>query len=143
LGAFGDTAKQQNAYSYFSACQSAGILMGIQTPWEFLTNMAIETIVAIQPEDSIFMTDFSITFKQIRIAATQTASTALSGTGGITSPSGITQQGVAAQQGQAATNNGISSGLTLPSPLLPGIQGSIVSVSNIANSGLSNIFTFR
>lgn len=143
LGAFGNTAKQQNAYSYFSACLSTGVLMGIQTPWEFLTNMAIETIVAIQPEDSIFMTDFSVTFKQIRIAATKTAAAALSGTGGIPTPGGVIQQGVAALQGQAPANNGISPGLALPSPLLPGIQGSIVSVSNIANSGLSNIFRFQ
>lgn len=124
----GDTQKQQSAYQYFAACQSTGTLMGIQTPWEFLTNMAVETIVAIQSEDSIFVTDFSITFKQMRFATIATT-TAIG-------------QGDRALMAQLQTNLGSNSGQGLPNPALPGAQGSLANVSNIANSGLSNIFHY-
>ncbi len=140
IGAFGNTQNQQGAYQYFAACQSEGILMGIQTPWEFLSNMAVETIVAIQTEDSIFMTDFAVTFKQIRIASTLTAASPLTGTGGITSPNGTFSQAVAALQGQFPTNNGIVPGLGLPYSGLPGSQASIVSTSSLLNNPLANIF---
>lgn len=109
IGATGTTARQQSAYQYFAACQSGGVLMGVQTPWEFLTNMAIETIVATQPEDSIFVTDFCITFKQIRIATTQTAVNILSGTGGLPSTPQLSQ-GSTALQAEPQTNIGIVSG---------------------------------
>lgn len=109
IGAFGINQKQQGAYQYFAACQSGGILMGIQTPWEFLTNMAIESIVAIQPEDSIFLSDFAITLKQIRIASTTTALTPLSGTGGLASPA-LNSQGATATQAALQTDIGIVPG---------------------------------
>ncbi len=135
LGATGNTAKQQNAYSYFAACQSQGILMGIQTPWEFLTNMAIEMIEAIQTEDSIFITDFSITFKQIRIAATSTitAASVLSGTGAVPQAgAGPIAQYVAATQGAATTNLGINPGAVVNSSPLPvaGIPSSFILSGN-------------
>ena len=72
LGAFGPTQNQQNAYSYFKALMQSKTLMGVQTPWEFMTNMAIESIVAIQSENSIWISDFAITLKEIRIASTST-----------------------------------------------------------------------
>lgn len=144
LGAFGPEAKQQNAYQYFDACRQQAVLMGIQTPWEFLTNMVIETIEAVQSEDSIFISDFSITFKQIRIAATQTAATPLSGTGGVVSPGGATGQGANAVQSASSTNDGIVPGATLPSPLLQGAQGNITGPSVLAiGSGLSNLFRYQ
>lgn len=105
----GNQQKQQSAYQFFSACQSGGILMGVQTPWEFLTNMAIETIVAIQPEDSVFLTDFAITLKQIRIATTETAISALSGTGGVPSVPQVSQ-GANAIQAAPQSNIGIVPG---------------------------------
>lgn len=72
LGAFGDTKNQQNAYTYFKALMQSTTLMGIQTPWEFMTNMAIENITVIQPESSMWISDFSVTLKEIRIAQTAT-----------------------------------------------------------------------
>lgn len=105
LGAFGDMQNQQNAYNFFNACREQKVLMGIQTPWEFLTNMAIETIDAVQTEETIFISDFSITFKQIRIAQTTS----------------IFAQGAAALQGQAVTSQGIVPGLTLPAEVLSGL----------------------
>lgn len=142
IGSQGNTARQQGAYQFFAACQSEAILMGIQTPWEFLSNMAVETIVAIQPEDSVFMTDFAITFKQIRIAATETASAPLTGTGGTVSPGGTTAQGATASQSQFPTNNGIVPGLSLPYSGLPGAQASIVSVNSLLNNSLARIFSY-
>jgi hypothetical protein len=146
LGAFGDMKNQQNAYNYFNSCREQKILMGIQTPWEFLTNMAIETIDAIQSEDTKFMTDFSITFKQLRIAQTQTATTALSGTGGIESPGGVVAQGPAALQGSATTSQGIVPGLTLPAEILSGL-GPISSATGVHSlksiTGLESLFNLQ
>lgn len=108
----GDTKNQQSAYQYFAACQSTGTLMGIQTPWEFLTNMAVETIVAIQSEDSIFVTDFAITFKQMRFAsiATVTATSALTGTGGQAATTPPICQGACAAQVTSVVNQGTNIG---------------------------------
>ena len=142
IGTFsGNTPRQQSAYQYFSACQSQGILMGIQTPWEFLTNMAIETIIASQGEDSVFITDFSITFKQIRIAQTLTASSILTNTGGICTSADPT--GAAAIQGQAQTNNGGVPGLAPPfSSVVSGIQGAMTGVSSFVSANISPIFKY-
>jgi hypothetical protein len=114
----GTEKKQQAAYQYFASCMNTGILMGLQTPWEFLTNMAIERIVAIQAEDSIFITDFSVTFKQIRIASTQTTLTPLGGTGGIAS-NPQNAQGATAAQLSSTVNGGNCPGVTLPTATLP------------------------
>ena len=45
-------------------------MVGVDTPFGFVPNMAIENIVATQG-DNAFITDFSITLKQIRTAKTQ------------------------------------------------------------------------
>ncbi len=58
--------KQQQAYLYFKALQEQKMLVSLQTPFEFVTNMAIETIVATQEETTRTMSDFSITLKKIR-----------------------------------------------------------------------------
>lgn len=107
LGATGNMANQQNAYTYFESLMNSKTLMSIQTPWEFVTNFAIESVVAIQDEKTMFMTDFSITLKQIRIASTGTViSSLLAGTGGTTPPGGITGQGANAVQSQPPVNLG-------------------------------------
>jgi hypothetical protein len=72
LGAFGATKNQQNAYNYFKALMQSATLMSVQTPWEFMTSMAIESIVAIQPENSMWISDFAVTYKEVRIASTTT-----------------------------------------------------------------------
>ena len=115
----GDTKNQQSAYQYFAACQSTGTLMGIQTPWEFLTNMAVETIVAIQSEDSIFMTDFAITFKQMRFAAIATVTAAIVG------------QGANGIQAQTTVNQGSIIGDATPTGN-PGQAGQIASAASLA-----------
>jgi len=63
--------KQEQAYLYFKSLYSQKILVGLQTPFEFMPNMVIETIVAKQGEDTRFISDFTITLKEIRFADTQ------------------------------------------------------------------------
>jgi hypothetical protein len=67
-------SKQQQAYLYFKALQEQKILVSLQTPFEFVTNMAIETIVATQDETTRNMSDFSLTLKKIRTVAVNTVS---------------------------------------------------------------------
>ena len=65
------TTKQQQAYQYFKALWQQKILFAIQTPHEFLTNMAIESVRAHQPEDTKDISDFTLTLKQLRFASAQ------------------------------------------------------------------------
>lgn len=58
--------EQQKAYLYFKSLMQKKVFVQVQTPFEFLDNMLIEGIVAVQPEDSKFVSEFSITLKQIR-----------------------------------------------------------------------------
>ena len=64
--------KQQQAYLYFKAMQDQRILMSVQTPFEFIQNMAIETIIATQEEDTKDISGFTLMLKEIRTAKTQT-----------------------------------------------------------------------
>ena len=62
--------RQAKAYNFFRALRDAKQLVGVDTPFGFVPNMAIENIVATQG-DNAYITDFSITLKQIRTAKTQ------------------------------------------------------------------------
>lgn len=136
LSAVGPQSKQQNAYAYFQALQSQGILMGVQTPWEFIANMAIETITAIQDDTTKYITDFSVTFKQIRIASTQTL--AFNATSAVTAA----LQGAAALQCTPQNPLGIVPGLGLPYSGLPGAQSIMDGAHALASvPGLSNLFS--
>jgi hypothetical protein len=130
LPSTGNGAKQQNAYAYFQSLLNQKVLMGIQTPWEFITNMAIESIVAIQDENSIYVSDFSITLKQMRFAQT------------LTTAFGVAQSifGDAGLQAQNPVNIGNQPGVTLPSSILPQNQQAITSGSSLVKSPISVIF---
>jgi len=65
----GQQSRQQQAYAYFKALQSQKLLVSVQTPFEYMSNMAIESITAIQGEESKFISDFSVTLKEIRTAS--------------------------------------------------------------------------
>ncbi|WP_299074732.1 phage baseplate protein [uncultured Paraglaciecola sp.] len=123
LSGSGKAAQQQNVYRYFVALQEQGVLMGVQTPWEFLTNMAIEGITAVQAENSDLVSDFIVTFKQIRIAESTLATS---------SPRGASQQGDASVQGESETQNGSIQGKTLPDKSLPARIGNIGSVTDLS-----------
>lgn len=61
--------KQEQAYLYFKALMEGKFLVSIQTPFEFMSNMAIESIMAEQGEGSNAIGSFTITLKQIRTAS--------------------------------------------------------------------------
>lgn len=98
------TTRQQQAYEFFSALRTAKILTAVQTPHAFLTNMVIESIMAIQNPDTKDMSDFTITLKQIRFASTQFTPY-------------ISQQGATAAQSQSPQINSNVQGA--PQPLNP------------------------
>lgn len=64
--------KQQKAFAYFYSLWSSRILVDVETPYNVFKNMAIESVEALQNGDTKFISDFSITFKQIRIATSKT-----------------------------------------------------------------------
>jgi hypothetical protein len=64
-------SKQQKAYAYFYSLWSSRILVDVETPYNVFKNMGIEDIEVTQNPDTKFISDFAITFKQIRIATTK------------------------------------------------------------------------
>lgn len=65
----GFESRQQQAYMYFKALMEQKMLVSVQTPFEYMNRMAIESITAIQAENSKYISDFSITLKEIRTAS--------------------------------------------------------------------------
>lgn len=94
--------RQQQAYAFFKALMQTKTLVSVQTPFEFMSMMAIESVVGFQPEDSISVTHFTVTLKEIRIASTQVEATTTNG-GPAPAATGATQQ-----QAQQATTNATS-----------------------------------
>lgn len=147
INAFGDQAQQAQGYSYFKALMEAKILMGVQTPWEFMTNMAIENVIAIQSEDTKTVTDFSVTLKEIRIAKTLTTAFGNSGAPDAANPSGSASsqyQDDSALQAAPPVNIGAVPGLTLPTSAVTGKfsqvngVGSFFADPSVLNTFLSN-----
>lgn len=62
--------KQAKAYNFLKALYDAKQLVGVDTPFGFLKNMAIQNIVIRQGTNS-FQSDLSVTLKQIRFATTK------------------------------------------------------------------------
>ena len=171
LGATGSEAKQQNAYTYFKALMTQGILMAVQTPWEFMTNMAIESVTAIQSEQSIYITDFSIVLKEIRIAQTISTAYTANPSPSASAPNSVDSlspqanadalaqyrlqnnlatppidqqlQGAAALQAALPVPQGNVPGVGLPTNSLPGWQSTIQSASDIvSNPAALSVFTY-
>lgn len=67
---FANQNKQQQAFQQFFGYMQKNTLFTIQTPWAVFTDMAIESLEAIQGEETIVITDFNVTFKQMRFAST-------------------------------------------------------------------------
>lgn len=59
---------QSLAVGYFYQMWRARQLFSVETPWGIITNMAILNVRGEQDEDTKYATNFSITFKKIRIA---------------------------------------------------------------------------
>lgn len=71
ITSFPNQTKQQIMYQQFYGYQQARVLFTVQTPWAVFTNMAIESLRAIQDATTQSITDFELTFKQLRFANTQ------------------------------------------------------------------------
>lgn len=77
IGAGGLTAsdnqtKQQTAFQQFYGYWRSRTLFTVQTPWAVFQNMALLRVRAIQDDTTRVITDFELTFKMIRSAASIT-----------------------------------------------------------------------
>lgn len=72
-------SRQQIAYQFFYAYQQNRNLFTVQTPWAIFKNMAIQSLRAVQTDETNTVTDFEITFKQIRFAETITINAPIEG----------------------------------------------------------------
>lgn len=68
----GNQNKQQLAFQQFYGYWTNRYLFTVQTPWAIFTNMAIDELTAVQSEETRMITDFQVTFKQMRFANTLT-----------------------------------------------------------------------
>lgn len=98
-------SKQQKAYMFFKALFEQKILVSLQTPFEFISNLAIESITAMQTEDTKYISDFSITLKKIRTVSSATVAF---------NPNDFF--GKAATQIQGVINQGNTQGQTVAAP---------------------------
>ena len=70
--------QQQAAFNFFLSMRNNRQLVTVQTPYGLLTNYIIENFRSRQPGDSRFMSDFTVTFKQIQVVSTAVAPTTTS-----------------------------------------------------------------
>lgn len=104
----GTGSRQQQAYSYFKAMYEQKLLVSVQTPFEFMNSMAIESISAIQEENEKYVSNFSITLKEIRTAKdifSPSGTVKEMGTGNVEEMS-VNMQPRAAVQRSAVSNQG-------------------------------------
>lgn len=93
--------KQQVAFQQFFGYYTNRTLFTVQTPWAIFQNMAISRLRAIQNADTRMISDFEITFKQMRFASTLTTSSQ-------STIDGSSLQGRAANQAASLVNLGTS-----------------------------------
>ena len=93
--------KQQIFFQKFYSYWQSKTLFTIQTPWTILNDMAIQTLKSSQGEDTESLSEFEITFKKIRFAATVYESDKQS-------------SGRAENQSASSQNNGLSAGQDSP-----------------------------
>lgn len=61
-------SKQEQAYENIRALWESRQIVTVHTPWSYFDSMVIESISVTQSGDTKFMTDFSITLKEVRFA---------------------------------------------------------------------------
>lgn len=91
--------KQQTAFQQFYGYWRERRLFTVQTPWAVFQNMAIRSLRAIQDAETRMITDFEVSFKMIRTAATFNVAAQLSDN---------STQGRLESQGGALQDNGTS-----------------------------------
>lgn len=93
--------KQQAMFSKFYGYWTNRTLFTVQTPWALFKDMAIVSLRAVQGADTRVITDFEVSFKQIRNVQSAINS----------SPSALADR--AGSQAASIQNNGTSSGKTV------------------------------
>lgn len=73
-GSSTSATRQQNAYQTFYGFWFKRTLCSVETPFGVLRDMAIERVMPMQAEGTSIISEFTITFKQIRLAQTITTS---------------------------------------------------------------------
>ena len=98
--------QQQQMYTQLFGYYSQRTLFTIQTPWAIFENMAIMSCKATQSADTRVISDFTITFKQLKFASVLTEASGLF--------NNTEFQGRLLNQGANVTNLGTSSLLSSP-----------------------------
>ena len=62
------TTRQTSAFLCFYNLWKSRSIFSVETPWGTWNNMAIATLIAVQDEDTKYKSDFTVTFKKIRVA---------------------------------------------------------------------------
>ena len=62
--------RQQGAYNFFKSLRKKRILVSVNTPYGYLTNMFFKSITPFQDEDSRFISTFTLTLKQMNFVDT-------------------------------------------------------------------------
>lgn len=105
-GAPPSSTKQAKAYSQLFTAMQQKLPMQIDTPYRVLSNMIIEQITFVQPEETKYWSDISVTLKQINfVEVTDVADDG-------------TFAGRLAQQAQAPTNKGVVPGANVNESVL-------------------------
>lgn len=133
-----NTSRQKQAYQFFKALRDQKILVGVQTAHEFLTNMAVKDVIAIQGEGTKYMSSFAITLKQMRFAQTITVSGLFaqnaSNPAAATPSTQADAQGRNVEQSQDTVQLGATNG-TQPSDAQEGVLSGSGSFLDIAPGG--------
>lgn len=64
---------QERAYLYFQGLLESRILVDVTTPFNVFSDMAVESVIAVQQSGSTMISDFSVTFKEFRVAKSRFA----------------------------------------------------------------------
>jgi hypothetical protein len=112
----GSQTKQQWYYQVFYSYWLTRTLFTIQTPWAIFQNMAIKTLRAVQDAETEVITDFELTFKQLRFVSLNPSSQ-------ITTSDN--SQGQLQYQTQQAINNGTQTANTTSATTLEGQLGQV------------------
>lgn len=111
--------KQQVAFQKFFGYWSSRTLFTIQTPWAIFKDMAILSLRAVQDADTRVITDFEVSFKQMRFA--NTIKLAIEGEQTLYNPQNFQQR--ASTQGATQVNKGVITP-TPAQPLASNLQAS-------------------
>ena len=119
-GTEGSVTRQTNAFLYFRELWAGQQLMSVQTPWGIWENCAILEIRPVQDSKTKYMTDFTITFQEMRFAGEATVT--------VGSTAGRNQQQTAPK-----TQNGNAGQTPLPPPAANAPADDVPVISALGN----------